>query len=97
MDKSLAKTGSTFSLIGGIIGIVFGLITLVSVVLFKPYLYLGLFILLGAILVIIGSVKMKDEQKCFKWSVIIVIFSLLGGGTLFGLIGGILGLVAAKR
>ena len=51
MDESLAKTGSTFSLIGGIIGIVFGLITLVSFVLFKPYLYVGLFILLGAILV----------------------------------------------
>jgi len=97
MDKSLAKTGSTLSLTGGIIGIVLGLFVLISSFVIKTYMFVGLFILLSAILVIIGSVKMKDEQKCFKWSVVIIIFSLLGGGTIFGLIGGILGIIAAKR
>ncbi|MFA5887855.1 MAG: hypothetical protein WC852_04050 [Candidatus Nanoarchaeia archaeon] len=97
MDKGLAKTGSTFSLIGGILGIVVGLIAIGSSMLFKPYLYVGLVILLEAILVIVGSFKMKDEKKCFKWSVIVLILSLFGGGTIFGLIGGILGLVAVKR
>ena len=62
MDKGLAKTGSTFSLIGGILGIVVGLIAIGSYMLFKPYLYVGLVILLEAILVIVGSFKMKDEK-----------------------------------
>ena len=63
MDKGLAKTGSTFSLIGGILGIVVGLIAIGSSMLFKPYLYVGLVILLEAILVIVGSFKMKDEKN----------------------------------
>lgn len=97
MDKGLAKTGSTLSLVGGIIGIVMGLFVFIASFIIKAYMFAGLFILLSAILVIIGSVKMKNKQKCSKWSIVIIIFSLIGGGTIFGLIGGILGIIAAKR
>ena len=58
------------------------------------FIFWTLYMLVGNTLVIVASQKMKNSEKRKKWSIIVIIFSVLGTGTIFGVIGGILGLVA---
>ncbi|MBI2147363.1 DUF4064 domain-containing protein [Candidatus Woesearchaeota archaeon] len=55
--------------------------------------FIGVYLLATAGLTILGSVWMRDSAKQMKGSIIVLVCSLLGGGTIFGLVGGILGLV----
>jgi hypothetical protein len=74
------------SLIGGIIGLIVGIITLFVIV--------GIWIIICAVLVIVSAQKLnEDPMEHTKWGTIILIFSILGGGTILGLIGGILALI----
>ena len=107
---SLVKAASILTLIGGIFASLISLFTsamLISIgaissadygYSFGVGVFLGilaaLYFIIGAILVIIASQKMKEAQTRKKWSIIAIIFSIIGPGTILGLIGGILGLVA---
>ena len=57
---------------------------------------LGIYFLATSILVIVASQKMKNPEKRKLWSIIAIVCSIIGTGTIFGLIGGILGLLAEK-
>ncbi|MBI3032024.1 DUF4064 domain-containing protein [Candidatus Woesearchaeota archaeon] len=57
------------------------------------FVILGAFELIMSILMIIGSVWMKQQQKCMKGSIMVIISSVFGGFNLLGIIGGILGIV----
>ena len=61
------------------------------------YVGLGIYLVITAILVILGGFWMKNEEKCFKGGLIALIFSIIGGGGLLGLIAGILGMIAGKK
>jgi hypothetical protein len=75
------------SLIGGIIGLFIGIILL--------FIIIGIWFIIASIMVLVGAQKlMQEPMEHTKWGVIILVFSILGGGTiLIGLIGGILALV----
>jgi hypothetical protein len=74
------------SLIGGIIGLIIGIILLLIII--------GIWIIIASIIVIVGAQRlMQEPMEHTKWGTIILVFSILGGGTLLGLIGGILALV----
>ncbi len=54
----------------------------------------GIWMLIASILVIIFARKLNSNpMEHTKWSALILVFSLLGGGTILGFIGGILGLI----
>lgn len=100
-----SQPGSILALIGGILGILWGLILLLlggTVAAFLGPLgafpvVIGIWLIATAILVIVASTWMKNPEKCFKGGLVALIFSVVGGGTILGLIGGILGLIAAKQ
>ena len=105
-----SQPGSILALIGGILGILWGLMMLVfgSILgaVFSAVgmgflaafpVVLGIWLIATAIVVIVASRWMKDDTKCFKGGLIALIFSVVGGGTILGLIGGILGLIAGKQ
>lgn len=91
------------SLIGGIIGVIIGFIlVLAAVSMYDHYLQeirmtygvFGFWALICGIIVIIAAINLNShpmEHK--KWGVIILIFSIIGLCSLFGLVGGILALV----
>jgi MFS family permease len=92
------------SLIGGILGLVVGFILLL-IAASTPYYYyysgirvlyggIGFWSLLCGIIVIVGAVKLNSNPlEHTKWGVIILVFSIIGLGSILGLIGGILALV----
>lgn len=100
-----SQPGSILALIGGIIGILWGLIMLVLGGTLAAFLgplgafpvVIGIWLIATAIVVIVASRWMKNPEKCFKGGLIALIFSVVGGGTILGLIGGILGLIAGKQ
>lgn len=100
-----SQPGSILALIGGILGILWGLVLLLGgsflAALFGPLgafpVVIGIWIIATAIVVIVASRWMKNPEKCFKGGLIALIFSVVGGGTILGLIGGILGLIAGKQ
>ena len=100
-----SQPGSILALIGGILGILWGLIMLLLGGTLAEFLgplgafpvVIGIWLIATAIIVIIASRWMKDDAKCFKGGLIALIFSVVGGGTILGLIGGILGLIAGKQ
>jgi len=62
---------------------------------FGPWLAVGLglfiWVLVSAILVIVGSIMMYRHPEMHRiWGIIILVFSLLGGGGILGIIGGAL-------
>ena len=105
-----SQPGSILALIGGILGILWGLLfllwgSILGVVLSTigleflvafPFA-IGLWLIATAIVVIVAGTWMKNPEKCFKGGLIALIFSVVGGGTILGLIGGILGLIAGKQ
>ena len=109
MDEKLARLGFIFSLTGGIIGVLSGLALLLLSVFGAVYRGIGgaavgtftgiiaLYVLITAGLVILGAVWMRTEKRCLTGAIISIIFSVIGAGTIFGIIGGILGIIAAKR
>jgi hypothetical protein len=92
------------SMIGGFLGLIIGLILIViagsigslpnsgpATVLFGG---IGLWSVFTAIIVMISAYNLRsDPWEHTKWGWIIIIFSIIGLGTLLGLIGGILAVV----
>lgn len=59
---------------------------------------IGVWSLITAVIVIISAVKLNSNPwEHTKWGVIILVFSIIGLGTLLGLIGGILALVYSPQ
>jgi len=78
------------ALIGGIIGLIVGIFTLLIVV--------GIWIIIASAVVIYSAQKlMQEPMEHTKWGIIITVFSVLGGGTILGLVGGILALIYSPR
>lgn len=105
-----SKSGSILSLIGGIAGLVIGLIcigagiramvslnTQDSGFLSALFLGLGIWLSISAIAVIVFSRWMNDPKKVMTGSIFVLVLSVIGGGTILGLIGGILGIVDANK
>lgn len=105
-----SQPGSILALIGGILGILWGLLFLVGGSIFGAIfsaigfgflaafpMVVGIWLIVTAIVVIVASRWMKDPEKCFRGSLVVLILSVVGGGTILGLIGGILGIVAGKQ
>jgi hypothetical protein len=90
------------SLIGGILGLIVGLILLVlgffvGALTFGiglvVYGAIGIWCLICSVIVIVSASKLNSEpMEHTKWGVLILIFSIIGLGSLLGLIGGILAL-----
>jgi ABC-type multidrug transport system permease subunit len=100
MAKS--ELGYIFALVGGILGLLFSLvgfgigIFLASVTEMwfgALYMILAGYGIITAVLVIVFGRWMNTEKRCFKGALLVLIFSVLGAGTVFGLAGGIIGLV----
>jgi len=92
------------SLIGGILGLIIGFILIVGAggLASLPYSgpavaffgVIGLWSAITAIIVIISAYNLhSDPWEHAKWGWIIIVFSIIGLGTIFGLIGGILAVV----
>lgn len=94
------------SLIGGFLGLIVGFILIGLAASISTYYYYGTQIiasiygaiggwcLITSIIVIVSAAKLNSNPwEHTKWGVIILVFSIIGLGTLFGLIGGILALV----
>ncbi|MBI2146572.1 hypothetical protein HYU22_04490 [Candidatus Woesearchaeota archaeon] len=100
-----SQPGSILALIGGILGIVWGVVLLFAGSLVGALLgplgafpvVIGIWLIATAIVVIVASRWMKDPAKCFRGGLVVLILSVVGGGTILGLIGGILGLIAGKK
>ena len=53
----------------------------------------GIWVLIASIMLIVGAVKLNSNPlEHTKWGVIILVFSIIGGGNIFGIIGGALAL-----
>jgi hypothetical protein len=97
------------SLIGGIIGLVVGFVLIVVAAVISAasasdtYLgsiaavvssAIGVWSLISGAIVVVGAVKLNSNPwEHTKWGVIVLVFSVIGMGTVLGLIGGILALV----
>jgi MFS family permease len=92
------------SLIGGILGLIVGFILIAIAASMSTYYYtrivapiygaIGGWCLITSVIVIISAAKLNSNPwEHTKWGVIILVFSIIGLGTLLGLIGGILALV----
>jgi len=92
------------SLIGGIIGIIIGFFLFLVAASTPDYYYyqgirmlyggVGFWSLICGIIVVVAAVKLNSNpMEHTKWGVIILVFSIIGLGSLLGLIGGILALV----
>jgi len=68
-----------------------------DIAVFAILLIVSLYFLISAILVIVGATWIKVPEKRMKGAIMVLIFSLFGGGTIFGLIGGIIGLINDKK
>ena len=76
----------SLAMIGGIIGLIVGIFLLIVII--------GIWIIISSVIVIISAQKLNDEpMEHTKWGTIIIIFSIIGIGSLLALIGGILALV----
>ena len=104
----LALIGGIFGILMGLIISVLGGVVLASMDKLPPgstistgmiafAMGLGIYYVISSILVIIGGVWMKNPEKCLKGGIVTLIFSVVGGGTLLGIIGGILGIVATSK
>ena len=90
------------SLIGGILGLIIGFILIVIFVSLGFFIYdvgiviyfgIGIWCIISSIIVIVAASKLNSEpMEHTKWGVLILIFSIIGIGSLLGLIGGILAL-----
>lgn len=106
-----SKAGFILGLIGGILGILSGLIVAVfskhaSLLAnlspaFGVARSIGMIVAIWSIisgaLVIWFSTWMKKEEKCFTGGLLTLIFSIIGSGTILGIVGGILGIVEGKK
>jgi hypothetical protein len=73
------------ALIGGIIGLIAGIFLLIIII--------GIWIIISSVIVIVAAQKLNEEpMEHTKWGTIIIIFSIVGIGSLLALIGGILAL-----
>lgn len=74
------------SLIGGILGLIAGIVLLIVII--------GIWVIICSVIVIIAAQKLNQEpMEHTKWGTIILVFSIIGLGSLLALIGGILALV----
>jgi len=60
------------------------------------FIIAGIWVILTSLIVIKSGTWMKEEKTCKKGGVLALIFSIIGGGGLFGFVGGILGIVASS-
>jgi hypothetical protein len=93
------------SLIGGAIGVILGLVSIIvaaTVASLVGYAGpsaallggVGIWSMITAAIVMVSAYNLhSDPWEHTKWGVIIIIFSIIGVGTIFGLIGGILAVV----
>lgn len=75
----VVSQGTDFPLAGSLFGYLF--------------VIFGIIELIMSILMFIGSGWMKQDKKCAKGSVMVLISSVVGGFNILGIVGGILGLV----
>lgn len=101
-----SKVGFVLALIGGILGIVVGIALAVLGWLIFPIINrlpdanvvgLGIYWIISSILVIVGGVWMKNTEKCLKGGILALIFSIVSGGNIFGIVGGITGIIASRK
>ena len=65
---------------------------------FKPHLFIkGIYLLILSCLVFFWATLMKERRTLLKGSIIVSVASFLSVGGVLGLIGGIIGIIAAKR
>ncbi|MBI1970404.1 hypothetical protein HYS47_01520 [Candidatus Woesearchaeota archaeon] len=109
VQTGTAKAGWILSLVGGILGILSSLFVLMLGIFFASFLpeeaapegaaigiifiVVAIYCLITAVLTIIGAVWMRQQATQFRGSIVVLVCGVIGAGTLFGLIGGILGLV----
>ena len=97
---SLGRVAYILALVGGILMVLFGLLSLVGMAVMMPFSIpgLGLFAGFGAILgLILGIIAIIGSKRVMDliWAIILIIIGFVGGiGGLLVLIAGILGLVA---
>jgi hypothetical protein len=73
------------SLIGGILGLVIGVVTLLFIV--------GIWILIASVVIIYAAQKLNEQpQQHNTWGIIILLFSIFTPANVLGIIGGILAL-----
>lgn len=100
----LSLVGGILSIVGAVILMLIAAISLSAYYSYPYYsfypifavLYVGIgawLIISGAIVVIAASRLNANPEEHNKWGMLILIFSILGGGGIFGIIGGILALV----
>jgi len=91
---------SVISLIGGILSL-FGSLLLIGIVgallMFpgaSPFFLLGGWIMICAIVIIIGAVMLYQQpEQHSQWGIIVLVFSIVGGINILGIVGGALGIV----
>jgi len=94
------------SLIGGIISLIASLVIFWIALVYSSippwyrggmdviFAVFGGWLLVAAIVVIVGSITIyQHPEKCKNWGIIILVFSILGGGGILGIIGGVLAIV----
>ena len=105
-----SKTGFILGLIGGIFGILAGILFVagglwmarlapfkVPGIFSGTYTGIGIWWIISAVLVIVFSSWMKVPEKCKIGGILTLIFSVIGGGTILGMIGGIFGIVEGSK
>jgi len=109
VQTGIAKAGWILSLAGGILGILSSLFVLALGILFTSiipedaapegavvgiiFIVIAIYCLITSVLTIIGAVWMRQQATQFRGSIVALVCGVIGGGTIFSLIGGILGLV----
>ncbi len=104
-----SKVGFILALIGGILGILLGimmaagsaLVTKIPTVKVteSPTVLIvwGIMYIVFSVLMLIGGLWMRDAKTCKKGGLFALIFGVLGGLNILGIIGGILGIVAGAK
>jgi len=98
----ISKTGFWLALVGGILGLIFGILTIIiheSVTLIIPFIPRNISILLALVLslvIILTSFMMLKEKNIKTGSILVIIFSIFSGNIL-SLIGGIVCLTLINK
>lgn len=97
----LIANGSMYLLVG-IFGFTFGALT--EIIATTILIVFGIFFAICGVLTLLGGLWMRKAQTCKKGGLFALIFGILGGfsiigvvGAILAIIGGILGLVAAGK
>ena len=97
-NASAARLAYILALLGGILLVIFGLLSLigVSVVYFGPFFYVA-FAYYSIVTIICGIIAIIGSKSVTRldWAIVLIIVGIIGGGLggLLVIIGGIIGLI----